>query len=506
MDASQQQQKAKLVPNLVSPSQNTENFTADPGTARRRKRVSSSSTADWSSGEEEDIGDLSSCSESWDMSWSAINQRRVTEITLNFFYQPRTLTLLSLILLSLVCVAFMRPARGHGATDRESNLAGGVVYSCFLFLSIGLLVFPNGPFTRPHPALWRLVFGMSFLYFLFLSFFLFQSYEDVQAFMNWVDPQLSKLEPDSTKLYAVDCSFTVENLYSRVDIFIPAHFVGWVFKTLLVRHTGMLWTMSVLWECTELFFAHVLPNFYECWWDAILFDVLLCNALGIYVGMALCRMLEVRQFYWESIKNIKGTRGKLRRAILQFTPENWSRIRWLDRSSTSMRILAIFLLIMLFQITDLNTFLLKHVFKIPTSHYLVAIRMLLISLIGAPSVRQYYVYATDKTCKRLGTQVWVYIGIMITELLISIRFGATILPRPALMFMLGWLGVTALSSGVMVLTLTDSSGVRQRLARLWGKDPSWGKDLGEGESLEMEGSQKKLCRVRKNPYRLIPIL
>ena len=426
----------------------------------RRNRLKPSSSTD-SSGDES--GDLSTCSESWEESWSVVNERKVTEITLNFFYRPRTLTLLSLIVVSLVFVAFMRPARNE-TSDRPGNIAAGVLAAIFLFLSIGLLVFPNGPYTRPHPAVWRLVFGLSFLYFLFLSFILFQSYTDVQMLMNWVDPQLNNTKSDSNKLYAVDCSFTAENLYSRFDIFIPSHFIGWLFKALLIRHTGVLWTISVMWECTELFFAHILPNFYECWWDAILFDILLCNGCGIFVGMALCHKLEVRKFYWESIKNIKGTKGKLKRAILQFTPQTWSSNRWLDPNSTYMRILAIFMLILIFQITELNTFLLKHIFDFPTDHYFTSGRLLLIMLIGAPSVRQYYVYVTDNTCQRLGTQAWVYLGVMVTELLISIRFGASILPRPALMFMLGWLGLTGLFSIIMVLLITRS-WVQQQLSK-----------------------------------------
>lgn len=443
---------------MINRSQSTMDINSS-AIQRRQRRVASVSS-DASSGDES--GDLSTCSESWEESWSVVNERKVTEITLNFFYQPRTLTLLLVIVLSLVCVAFMRPAR-DGVSDSQANVAAGVCYSCFLFLSIGLLVFPNGPYTRPHPAIWRLVFGMSFLYFLFLSFFLFQSYADVQVFMNWIDPHMNRSESDSTKLYAVDCSFTTDNLYGRMDIFMPAHFVGWVFKAILVRHTGVLWTISIMWECTELFFAHVLPNFYECWWDAILFDVLLCNGCGIFVGMALCQKLEVRQFYWESIKNIQGTKGKLKRAILQFTPQNWSKIRWFDPTSTYMRILAIFVLILIFQITELNTFFLKHVFNVPTNHFLNMARLLLIMLIGAPTVRQYYLYVTDNTCKRLGTQAWVYVGVMVTELLISVRFGASILPRPALMFMLGWLGLTALVSIMMVLLITRTK-VKQRLS------------------------------------------
>ena len=67
-------------------------------------------------------------------------------------------------------------------------------------------------------------------------------------------------------------------------------------------------------------FTHLLPNFAECWWDAWGLDVLLCNGLGIWLGMFVCKMLEMRNYHWESIKDIDSTTGKLRRALLQFTP------------------------------------------------------------------------------------------------------------------------------------------------------------------------------------------
>ena len=458
-----------------------------------------SSFSDTSSNDES--GDLSTCSESWEEGWSAVNERKVTEITLNFFYQPRTLTLLAVIIISLVCAAFMR----DDVSDRQANVASGVYALCILFLSIGLLVFPNGPYTRPHPAIWRLVFGISFLYFLALSFLLFQSYKDIRILLSWMDPKLNLSETDSTKLYAVDCSFTWSNLYSRMDVFITAHFVGWIFKALLIRHMGVLWTISIMWECTELFFAHVLPNFYECWWDMLIFDVLFANGCGIYVGMCLCKKLEVREFHWESIKDIKGTKGKLKRAVLQFTPQDWSKIRWLDPSSTYMRILAIFVLILIFQVSELNTFLLKHVFLVPTNHYLNVVRLILITLTAAPSVRQYYLYVTDKTCVRLGTQAWVYCAVMVAELLISIRLGAPMLPCPAILFMLGWLGVTALFSITMVLLITRSS-IRQIFSKNWrilsssSSSNYRGSNLAEGVKSEPKiNGRKKRLRKRHLP-------
>ena len=394
-------------------------------------------------------GELSTCSESWEETWSVVNEHKVSEITINFFYRPRTLTLLLAIVIGMVIAAFYQDEH----FSRTSNITMGLYASGFLFLSIGLLVFPNGPYTRPHPALWRLVFGVSVIYLLFLSFILFQSYSDIRLLLQYVDHRLNESSTDSSIIYVDDCSFTWKNLYRRVDIFIPAHLLGWVVKALLVRHMGILWLISVTWELTEIFFAHVLPNFSECWWDTLLYDILLGNGLGICVGMVLCRMLEVRQFHWQSIKDIKGTKGKLKRAVLQFTPEDWSKVRWLDPSSPRMRVLAIFALVLSFQVMELNTFLLKHIFLIPTNHLLTLGRLILITVVAAPTVRQYYLYVTDKTCKRIGTQAWVYAAIVITELLISIRFGAPKVPRPALLKVASWLVIMAFLSLFAVLLI-----------------------------------------------------
>lgn len=50
------------------------------------------------------------------------------------------------------------------------------------------MIFPNGPFIRPHPIIWRIIFGVSVLYALLLQFTLYQSYDDVKAVLSWIDP------------------------------------------------------------------------------------------------------------------------------------------------------------------------------------------------------------------------------------------------------------------------------------------------------------------------------
>lgn len=75
-----------------------------------------------------------------------------------------------------------------------------------------------------------------------------------------------------------------------------------MFKGVLIRHMGILWAISVMWELTEIAFAHLLPNFVECWWDALILDVLICNGLGIWCGLKICKILEMREYKWASIR------------------------------------------------------------------------------------------------------------------------------------------------------------------------------------------------------------
>lgn len=146
-----------------------------------------------------------------------------------------------------------------------------------------------------------------------------------------------------------------------------------------------------MWEITEITFAHLLPNFIECWWDALILDVLVCNGLGIWCGLKICKILEMREYKWASIRDISSTTGKIKRAVLQFTPVSWTTVRWLDplqrTKSTYMRFFSVAQLVIFWQVTELNTFFLKHIFEMPPSHPIVSIRLVFIGLIVAPSVR-----------------------------------------------------------------------------------------------------------------------
>ncbi|EJW74287.1 phosphatidyl serine synthase [Wuchereria bancrofti] len=146
----------------------------------------------------------------------------------------------------------------------------------------------------------------------------------------------------------------------------------------------------------------------------------------------------MRRFHWESIKDIKTARGKFKRAVLQFTPESWIKVDWYNNCALR-RTLAIYGFVLVWLITELNTFFLKHIFAVDTSHPLVFSRIFLIAFISAPTIRQFYLFATDPRIKRMGMQSWVYVAICTLEASICIKFGRPQLPRVKLTLIVSWI-------------------------------------------------------------------
>ncbi|KAL5274394.1 PTDSS1 family protein [Megaselia abdita] len=375
-----------------------------------------------------------------------MNERPVDDISLDFFYKSHTITLLLLSIVAVMYFAFVRDEANF-----QDNVWAGMLCVVFFFLIVSVLAFPNGPFTRPHPAVWRILFGCSVLYLLALQFLMFQNYKTIMNIFYWLDPKLQNFHINLEKEYGANCSdISFERVWSHVDVFAWGHFLGWAFKAVLIRHLGILWCISVMWEITEMAFAHLLPNFLECWWDAFILDVLVCNGLGIWVGLKIVKILEMREYKWASIRNISTTSGKLKRAVLQFTPESWIAVRWLDPNSTYMRFIAVCQLVIFWQVTELNTFFLKHIFEMPPDHPIVIGRLVFVGLFVAPSVRQYYIYATDSSCKRVGTQCWVYGAIMVSEAILCIKNGKELFERTQAVNIVTWFIIQVIISILFV--------------------------------------------------------
>lgn len=198
--------------------------------------------------------------------------------------------------------------------------------------------FNEGPFLRPHPAFWKAVLAIEIAYEICLVILLFQSKDIARHLLTYLDPSLGIPLPE--KSYGEQCDFTFSNVYNGIDIFVIAHILGWVAKSLLLRDVWLCWIVSVMFEVMEYSLEHQLPNFAECWfsscnfrWDHWILDVFTSNWLGIIIGMSLCRYFSMKKYSWRTIRQIKTVKGKLQRTAQQFTPHSWTSFDWAQTKS-----------------------------------------------------------------------------------------------------------------------------------------------------------------------------
>jgi hypothetical protein len=348
---------------------------------------------------------------------------RPKQVNYEFLYKPHTLIALTVSLVGLLYLAYHHKDN----VDNVSNLRAGFTVAALFILFLGLMVFPSGPFHRPHPLVWKFVFGIGVLYELFLIIVLFQNKDGARQLFKFFDPTLG--EPVVLKEYATDCSFTFDLIWDNFyDLYMLGHFTGWVVKCVMLRDVLVCWIISITWELVEISLTYMLPNFAECWWDQLLLDVMISNAAGIVVGTGICKFLETKQYDWRGVQNAPAGK-KLMRLALQFTPESWIRVDW-GAATTIKRFFAIQALIVTLQIEELNHFFLKHLLWIPPKNWINGIRLFVVTFIGMPAVRQYYWYVTDPTRKRLGTQLYCTILIFVTEIIIIIKFSDGEFPNP----------------------------------------------------------------------------
>ena len=65
--------------------------------------------------------------------------------------------------------------------------------------------------------------------------------------------------------------------------------------------------------------------------------------------------------------------------------------------------------------------------------------------------RQYYSYITDKQCKRLGSQAWVFICISLSELILNIKFGLDLFSHTQISKMILWIALNIIIASLGML-------------------------------------------------------
>ena len=139
-----------------------------------------------------------------------------------------------------------------------------------------------------------------------------------------------------------------------------------------------LLSAGILFEMCEVSFQHHLPNFIECWWDHVIVDVLLCNALGIALGMATVRWLHMKEYHWVTW--------------------DWTRDTPLW---PSFHLLVVILGPAL--LCDLNIFYLKYLLWVFPSHWLCSVRLAIMFLMGCGAAREQHDRFVDRSVGSLGS-------------------------------------------------------------------------------------------------------
>jgi hypothetical protein len=347
------------------------------------------------------------------------DEQYVPDVTVSWLYRPHAVLAICAVLSFFGYLAYN--SNPETATTTQNARTAFVAIAAFIMI-LGMLVFPSGPFIRPHPILWRVVFAVAVIYEIVLIAILFQSKSGARQMMTFFDSSLGV--PLNERNYAADCALTWTNVSGNIDIFVVSHFVGWALKALIIRDTAMLWTLSIMWEFIEMLFTHMLPNFAECWWDQWILDVLICNGLGIYFGQILCRKLEMMDYHWKGVHEYPTYSAKARRVLMQFAaPESWVKVRW-PKADSLKRFFGIHALIVAISLEELNAFFLKQLLWLPPSNYLNLVRLLFWFLFSLPCLRQFYLYMADPTVQSIGRQAFLCVVIIATEVLIIIKMGA----------------------------------------------------------------------------------
>ncbi|CAK9303142.1 unnamed protein product [Gordionus sp. m RMFG-2023] len=394
--------------------------------------------------------------------------------TESFFWRAHSLT--ALFCLSACLLYFTVSLVPHH--DSSQNALRGFAACLATFFFFGVTQTPDGPFKRPHPIVWRFVFCASLVYELTLIFLLFQAPADARSMLKYIDPGLGVPLPE--KSYGGDCKIydpignpadPFYNLKDKLDEFVPTHFIGWWFKTLIIRDWWLCTVMSVMFELLEYSLAHQLPNFHECWWDHWILDVLICNGAGIYMGMQTLRYLSMKPYHWRGMWSIPTYGGKLKRAAAQFSPYSWIRFDWRPTANLT-RWIATLAIICIFQMAELNTFYLKYVLWLKPTHYLNPARLMFFLLAGAVATREAFQYLDDPKCKKMGAQAWLVGAIIFTEFLVVYKFDPNLVTKPLPdQIMMVWLvSLACLSLYTLckfVFVIPPSLDCSQFIARHW---------------------------------------
>lgn len=324
---------------------------------------------------------------------------------------------------------------------------------------MSLYFLPSGTFSWPCYAFWKIMLGMNILYFMFLAFLMFQDTDSIRSALAFIDPRLKEKVPEIN--YAGhSCSIIggengpFTNILPKIDMFVVAHFLGWMVKALILRNDFIVWVNSILFEWLEVTLRHILPNFYECWWDHVILDIFGCNMMGILCGNYIIRRFNLTRFNWHTCQDELDTQNNDKKrggpsqnsgkrdsssgvgsqkvtggSCSSMIKRVASSFKWPETFSTLRGLASFLILTTIVQLIDLNYFFFKAELFMPVSHWIFGVRTVLLAICGASAVGELYeTFARSSSIHfgKISFQCWLIVVVIFTESLLCWRFSGNL--------------------------------------------------------------------------------
>lgn len=356
----------------------------------------------------------------------------------------------------------------HPTDSLVSNIRMASFALNLLIIYLGVIFLPEPSKVRPFPLFWRFFQAAAFAYAINVLLWLCFSKENLQFILQKVyDNELGK--PLGEKSYAEDCRiFTPENptsyfsnITSSVDMFVAAHFLGWMFKIWIFRNSTMAWVLSIAFEIMEWTMEVWLPNFKECWWDHFIFDLFGCNLIGMLIGKWTIEKFKMRKMNW-----------------FMETTENWAELTWYEKSIAlftsreeymknekwhwlaepwTFNAIVWFWFMNLY--LDLSYFYNKAMIEIPPPHWICSVRIWILGFFAILAANDYYDYIVSRKCNSMTVPIFLIHVIMILEGLLFLKnMRSDLFDTPLHYHMkLFWIAFTVLMASMQIWLLYDKA-------------------------------------------------
>ncbi|CAA9988874.1 phosphatidylserine synthase, putative [Plasmodium knowlesi strain H] len=278
---------------------------------------------------------------------------------------------------------------------------------------------------------------------LFLHFF---TTSEVRSMIKYIFKNITFHAVE--KSYMENCN-SLENVMDKIDVYVIAHLGGWFLKTLAIRNFFVLNLNSVLFELIELRFQHILPNFYECWWDHIILDVLGCNLAGILIAFGVMKWLNMPLFSWNFPDKFKPNK----KGIIFPTVDRL--LRKVFTNSSSLVLLVFFSLMT--NLNDLNIFFLKAELQLWQTNYLVFFReAVIVTIVFQGCIHLHRIISEPLNLKSLY-YVITSSTILLLELSLAIRWKHNLVSDKSDLTTINmvWLSIGSTISSTLVLLYTN---------------------------------------------------